>query len=316
VTQTDPAGNRSDETTVTPVVDLTAPDAPEITTANADEIAGTAEPGSEVVVTTDDGKVLCDVKAEAVTGAWSCPTPDSVTEDTAITATATDPAGNVSGPGHGFLDVTDPVPPLVNPSNGSEISGTGEPGSVITIKDGNGHAIAGCESVTASVTDGKFLCTPDSRLPEGSVVTVTATDPHGNQSQPTRITVGIISIRLAHQARYPGEAQIVTGLNFNPGETVCLTVFPLGLDGGCRPADASGQVVFTVTLPSGSAAGAASASLTADKSGTVSAGFTVLQVEIKTGGQVAGGTSGTGLAAGLAIILIGVGLGLKRRREV
>ncbi|WP_151750634.1 Ig-like domain-containing protein, partial [Acinetobacter sp. TUM15131] len=107
VTATDPAGNVGTATgTIT--IDTVAPNAPVVNPINAvDPITGTAEPGSTVKVTFPNGSTE-QVTADPVTGVWSVPNPGGLLNGEAVTATATDPAGNVSLPGTGIVDTVAP----------------------------------------------------------------------------------------------------------------------------------------------------------------------------------------------------------------
>jgi hypothetical protein len=209
VTQTDPAGNTSDPTEVGLDVDTEPPLPPVVTSPkNGDQIndttpkiEGTGEAGAKVEVK-DGDTVLCvaDVGAD---GKWACTVPDNtaLTEgDHTLTATQTDPAGNVSDPTTVTtkVDTTPPAAPVVTkPANGSStndttptVEGTAEAGSKVTVKDSNGQTL--CET-TASST-GKFTCPIESAnaLPEGpNELVVTATDPAGNTSAPTKVAVTV-----------------------------------------------------------------------------------------------------------------------------
>ncbi|MCY3186061.1 hypothetical protein ECE14_19465, partial [Acinetobacter baumannii] len=98
VTFTDAAGNSSTvKDTQTYTIDTTAPNAPVIDPVNrTDPITGTAEPGSTVTVTYPDGSTASVVAGPD--GTWTVPNPGLNNGDE-VTAVATDPAGNTSGPG-------------------------------------------------------------------------------------------------------------------------------------------------------------------------------------------------------------------------
>ncbi|WP_035065256.1 Ig-like domain repeat protein, partial [Nitratidesulfovibrio termitidis] len=209
VTATDPAGNESapsDPITVT--VDTQAPDAPtidaidDVTNDDQPTLSGTGEPGS--VITIHDGDEVIGSVTVDEDGTWTF-TPDApLTDgDHTFTVTATDPAGNESAPSDPttvIVDtqapdaptiggINDDVAPVtgtvqdgdVTNDNQPTLSGTGEPGSVITIHDG--------DEVIGSVTvgeDGTWSFTPDTPLTDGDhTITVTATDPAGNESAPS-----------------------------------------------------------------------------------------------------------------------------------
>ncbi|WP_251276931.1 Ig-like domain-containing protein, partial [Enterobacter hormaechei] len=71
------------------------------------------------------------------------------------------------------------------PSNGITLTGTAEPGSVVTLIDGSGNPF-GQAPVDSNGNWSFPLATP---LPDGSVVSATATDASGNTSGATSITV-------------------------------------------------------------------------------------------------------------------------------
>ncbi|WP_074163891.1 BapA/Bap/LapF family prefix-like domain-containing protein, partial [Acinetobacter baumannii] len=113
VTFTDAAGNSSSvNDTQTYTLDTTAPNAPVIDPVNGtDPITGTAEPGSTVTVTYPNGDTATVVAGPD--GSWSVPNPGLNNGDE-VTAVATDPAGNTSGPGTAIVDAVGPNTDGVN----------------------------------------------------------------------------------------------------------------------------------------------------------------------------------------------------------
>jgi hypothetical protein len=220
-TATDPAGNQSQPSAPQPFTvdtstpgDTTPPAPPTITSPAAGSttndttptIAGLAEPGSTVTVS-EGGNPVCTAQADPVTGVWSCEPGAPLSDGPhTITATATDAAGNQSQPSapQPFTvdtsapgDTTPPAPPTItSPAAGSTtdddtptISGLAEPGSTVTVSEG-GNPI--CTAQADPVT-GIWSCEPATPLAPGPhTITATATDPAGNQSQPTNhpFTVG------------------------------------------------------------------------------------------------------------------------------
>ncbi|MCW8024583.1 Ig-like domain-containing protein, partial [Pseudomonas aeruginosa] len=83
------------------------------------------------------------------------------------------------------VDSQAPAAPLVDPSNGTTISGTAEPGASVTLTDGNGNPIG---QVTADGS-GNWSFTPTTPLADGTVVNATATDAAGNTSGQASVTV-------------------------------------------------------------------------------------------------------------------------------
>ncbi|WP_427838057.1 Ig-like domain-containing protein, partial [Acinetobacter baumannii] len=108
VTFTDAAGNSSSvNDTQTYTIDTTAPDAPVINPVNGtDPITGTAEPGSTVTVTYPDGSTTTVVAGPD--GTWTIPNP-GLNDGDKVTAIATDPAGNTSGPATAVVDAVAPT---------------------------------------------------------------------------------------------------------------------------------------------------------------------------------------------------------------
>ena len=86
-----------------------------------------------------------------------------------------------------FTDATPPDAPVVDPSDGSALTGSAEPGSTVTATDPDGHVIG---SAVAGA-DGRFVIIPEPRLADGTVVTLVATDDAGNESAPTQVTVRV-----------------------------------------------------------------------------------------------------------------------------
>jgi hypothetical protein len=114
-----------------------------------------------------------------------------------IDVTATDPAGNTSDPTEVDVkvDTQKPeAPKVTNPADGTtidpntpKVEGEAEPGSTVTVDAGNGNK---CTTVAAA--NGKFSCTLPNPLPDGPVtIDVTATDPAGNVSDKTSVTVSV-----------------------------------------------------------------------------------------------------------------------------
>ncbi|MCF4506058.1 Ig-like domain-containing protein, partial [Acinetobacter baumannii] len=93
-------------------LDTTAPNTPVIDPVNGtDPITGTAEPGSTVTVTYPDGSTKTVVAGPD--GTWTVPNP-GLNDGDEVTAVATDPAGNTSGPGTAIVDAVGPNTDGVN----------------------------------------------------------------------------------------------------------------------------------------------------------------------------------------------------------
>nr|MDV6600140.1 Ig-like domain repeat protein [Pseudomonas aeruginosa] len=234
----DAAGNSSPATSIT--VDGVAPNAPVVEPSNGSELSGTAEPGSSVTLTDGNGNPIGQTTADA-NGNWSFTPSTPLPDGTVVNVVARDAAGNSSPPASVTVDAVAPATPTVDPSNGTTLSGTAEPGSSVTLTDGNGNPIG---QVTADGS-GNWTFTPSTPLPNGTVVNATATDPSGNASSPASVTVDAVA--PATPVVNPSNGTTLSG-TAEPGATVTLT------DGNGNPigqvtADGSGNWSFTPTTP-------------------------------------------------------------------
>ncbi|MXQ31547.1 Ig-like domain-containing protein, partial [Pseudomonas aeruginosa] len=237
-TATDPSGNASSPASVT--VDAVAPATPVVNPSNGTTLSGTAEPGATVSLTDGNGNPIGQVTADG-SGNWSFTPTTPLPNGTVVNATATDPSGNTSSPASVTVDSVAPATPVVNPSNGAEISGTAEPGATVTLTDGSGNPIG---QVTADGS-GNWSFTPSTPLADGTVVNATATDPAGNTGGQGSTTVDAIApatptVNLSNGSSLSGTAE--------PGSTVILT------DGNGNPiaevtADGSGNWTYTPSTP-------------------------------------------------------------------
>ncbi|WOD30312.1 Ig-like domain-containing protein [Alloalcanivorax xenomutans] len=280
VTATDEAGNTSDPVTTTVdenLNDTTPPAAPTIAEA-VDDVApgtdpvltggstndttptltGTAEAGSTVAIF-QDGTEIGTATADG-SGNWSfTPSTELAEGDYSFTATATDAAGNTSDPSTAFevtVDTTAPEAPVVNPSDGTELSGTAEPGSTVGVDvDGDGTP----DYTVEADADGNWSVTPDAPLADGAEITVTASDEAGNTSDPVTAIVDAAApeapvITQAEDDVAPGTDPVLTGGSTNDttptltgtaeaGSTVAI--FQDGTEIGTATADGSGNWSFT-----------------------------------------------------------------------
>ena len=132
VTQTDASGNVSDETAA-PAPDITPPDAPTLDIADdGATVSGTGEAGDTVTITDPDGNVI-GTATVAADGTYQATLITAQINGEQLTATQTDPAGNISPQTDATApDLTPPDAPEATVSDdGSEVTGTGEPGDMI-----------------------------------------------------------------------------------------------------------------------------------------------------------------------------------------
>ncbi|WP_210403277.1 Ig-like domain-containing protein, partial [Salinicola sp. MH3R3-1] len=198
----DPTGQESDSSQpFAVVIDTTPPATPTIDSATDDVdpggmlddgdntndatpiLTGTAEANAVVTILaggTQIGTVTADDN-----GDWTF-TPDALPDGNVdFTATATDAAGNVSPASPSFMlsvDTAAPATPTIEPTDGNTITGSAEPGSTITLTDGEGNVIA--EDVATDPDDGSWSVTPETPLDDGGTVNAVATDQAGNASDP------------------------------------------------------------------------------------------------------------------------------------
>ncbi len=215
--ETDAAGNAGDPVNSTFTLDSTpptaAPTAPDLIdasdsgTSSTDDLtndntpafsgpAGSGEPGSTVTLYVDGLPVGTAIVNPD--GSYTVSVdPDSPLNDGAhaVTVTFTDPVGNL-GPQSPVLtivvDTTDPVGVVVDLTFPDNLSGTGEPGTVITLLDRDGDPIldqSGQPVMTTVGPDGKWTLTGMfPQLSNEDEVTVVSTDGAGNSSS-TPVTV-------------------------------------------------------------------------------------------------------------------------------
>ncbi|EOT15818.1 hypothetical protein L346_02568, partial [Pseudomonas aeruginosa MSH-10] len=282
-TATDPAGNTSGQGSTT--VDGVAPTTPTVNLSNGSSLSGTAEPGSTVILTDGNGNPIAEVTADG-SGNWTYTPSTPIANGTVVNVVAQDAAGNSSPGASVTVDSQAPAAPVVNPSNGTTLSGTAEPGATVTLTDGNGNPIG---QVTADGS-GNWTFTPSTPLPNGTVVNATATDPSGNASSPASVTVDAVA--PATPVVNPSNGTTLSG-TAEPGATVTLT------DGNGNPigqvtADGSGNWSFTPTtpLPNGTVVNATAT----DASGNTSAGSSVTVDSVAPATPVINPSNGTTLS--------------------
>ena len=187
---TDASGNTSDASEPKVATDTTAPAKPVVDTdltgkaGTKDPVEVSAEPGSTVALYDKDGNKIGEATADENGKATITPTVDLPAG--AVTAKATDPAGNVSeasDPATASADTEAPAKPVVNTDltgkagTKTPVEVSAEPGSTVALYDKDGNKIG---EATAD-ENGKATITPTVDLPEGNV-TVKATDAAGNTS--------------------------------------------------------------------------------------------------------------------------------------
>ncbi|HFH3193400.1 TPA: Ig-like domain-containing protein, partial [Pseudomonas aeruginosa] len=140
------------------------------------------------------------------------PLPDG----TVVNVVARSPSNVDSAPAVITVDGVAPAAPVIDPSNGTEISGTAEAGATVILTDGGGNPIG---QATADGS-GNWTFTPSTPLANGTVINAVAQDPAGNTSGPASVTVDAIAPPAP--VINPSNGVVISG-TAEAGATVILT---------------------------------------------------------------------------------------------
>ncbi|MDR0416823.1 MAG: Ig-like domain-containing protein [Propionibacteriaceae bacterium] len=317
-TAADAAGNVSPVATRAFEIDLTAPPAPVVTAPAAGstvdptqpvEVVGVAEPGSWIEVSVGPGNT-CSAQADA-DGLFACVLPQPLPEGpSVIEVTAADAAGNVSPAAHTPVDgktpvVVPPRPPTVDTSDPTQITGTSDPDTVVTVTDESGRQVC----VAWPDAEGHWSCEVTQPLRPGDEITVSAEAPDGGKSD---LTVRVLGIVLKAASLSWGDEQTATGLYFQPGEVVTAVMRSDLVVLGSAVVRADGTAVFTWTIADDVALGGHTVVLTGSVSGPVIGRFQVSSPAPATGGGV---SRSVAMAAAVAVLLGSWCLVMWRRRR-
>ncbi|HDV8499920.1 TPA: BapA prefix-like domain-containing protein [Enterobacter bugandensis] len=262
VRATDAAGNLGPASPVfTLTVDLTPPTAPTAivltddtgairgtitagtpTDASKPILAGTGEPGGTITIY--DNGVAVGTTTVLPNGTWSV-TPDGPLADGThtITVVETDAAGNQSAASEPIIFTVDTTPPLapgdlVVSNDGGTITGTAEPGSTVTIREGD--AILG---TPVADSEGNFSLTLTPPKLNGEILTADATDAAGNTGPATSAAAPDIS---------PPQAPVIVSVI----DDVLNTTGPVDLNGltndRAPTLNGTGEPGSTITIFNGS----------------------------------------------------------------
>ncbi|MBP7685322.1 MAG: hypothetical protein KBB95_25620 [Deltaproteobacteria bacterium] len=213
---TDLAGNTATATSTFTVdsntaVDITGPANGAVLSTPTPTITGTAVPNAQVVVTIDVNgtpTTLGTVMADTL-GNWSLPVTNPLADGPyMVTATATDPVGNMASDSSVFaIDTTTFVTVDDVDVTTGVITGTGEPGAVIRI------VVDGTEVGVVTVgIDGTWSFDGDALGVGAHTVDVTATDPAGNTAtDTTTVTVSAMDGGVGPDSGVTGTAGGVSG---------------------------------------------------------------------------------------------------------
>jgi len=193
--------------------------------------------GDTVTVTDGNGVPVPGCTGIVVQGGeWSCtPTKPLPPGANTLRATETDMSGNAGTPSAPVtVNVDTTTTAIGSPVDGTTVvsaapvfSGSAVQGTTVTVKDGNGTPVPGCENIVA--IGGAWSCTPTSKLPAGqNSFTVTVTDSSGNDatSAPVTVTVNVSPPAItspAGGATLLGTTPPISGTAVADGDSVTVT---------------------------------------------------------------------------------------------
>ncbi|MDR2567403.1 MAG: Ig-like domain-containing protein [Bifidobacteriaceae bacterium] len=199
----DPAGNQT-HPPVEIITDGVAPGKPSVDESDGKHVTGevteadkgdAADGDLAVVITDDSGNVVatCPVLPN---GTFDCPIVPAVPDGETIHVVITDPAGNGSHPVDKVVDAVPPGDPVINESNGTNVTGhvadedlgdAAHGDLVVVITDEDGNVVTTCPVRP----DGTFNCPINPRLPDGEEVTVAVVDKAGNANDSNIVVDGV-----------------------------------------------------------------------------------------------------------------------------
>ncbi|WP_337023665.1 MULTISPECIES: Ig-like domain-containing protein [unclassified Pantoea] len=243
VSQTDAAGNTSPTASTTLRVDTVAPTASTLTITDdtgttpvtlangaytkdtTPTLSGTAEVGS--IVTIYDGATVLGSLTVGSTGAWTYTTAVLANGAHPLTTTVTDAAGNVSTGNTTATVNIDTVAPvavtnLAINSAGTTVTGNGEVGDTVTVRDANGNSL-GTATVGAAGTWSVTLSTAQTT---GASLSVIQTDRAGNVSPSTALTgvIRIVATNDTNEVDYSTTTQTVNNGTTSVSHAALATV--------------------------------------------------------------------------------------------
>ncbi len=219
VSQRDPAGNVSPDTSVT-APDVTPPAAPTaIVAIDGASVTGVGEAGATVTIRDADG-VLLGSQVVAIDGSYTVTLSSPQTDGELLSASQRDVIGNASPTTSVFApDTTAPdVPVAIVSADGTFVTGRGEPGTTVTVT-GAGGVPLGTATVGAGGTYAVALSSPQI---DGQTLSVTLTDSARNVSLPATPIAPDGTAPLAPTASITADGSAAVGVGI-PGSTITVT---------------------------------------------------------------------------------------------
>ncbi|MEN5302969.1 BapA/Bap/LapF family large adhesin [Pseudomonas sp. TWI628] len=246
VTQTDAANNTSAVATyVTPLVPPPEPPISVTLAADGLTLTGTAATGTSIRVYDAAGNLIGSGSANILNGGFSITLSAAQLNGQHLSVTSVSLLGGESQPVFvTAADITPPANPVVSAlsANGLVLSGTGEAGATVTVRDAGGN-ILGSGLVNGA---GAFSINLSSAQLNGQVLSLTQADAAQNVSGATSYTAPDTQAPLAPtNLAINGAGTVLTG-NGEPGATVTVQ----GPGGSLGTAIVQGDGTFSVTLTS------------------------------------------------------------------
>ncbi|WP_440870367.1 Ig-like domain-containing protein, partial [Staphylococcus shinii] len=228
VTSKDKNGNTSEEATTT-VTDTTAPEAPTVNEVTSEDttVSGTAEPGSTVTVTFPDGTTATGTADDQGNYTVEIPSNVNLDGDETIKVVAEDKNGNTSEEATTTVtDTTVPEAPTVNEvtSEDTQVKGTAEPGSTVTVTFPDGTTATGTADEEGNYT---VEIPSNVKLDGDETIKVVAEDKDGNTSEEATTTVVDTTAPKAPTVNEVTSEDTQVKGTAEPGSTVTVT-FPDG----------------------------------------------------------------------------------------
>ena len=249
VTLTDAAGNTSVATGVT-AADTTAPDPLTQLAIGSDgaTLTGHGEAGATVTVSDALGTVLGTATVGS-TGTFTLVLATPLTNAEVLTLVQADAAGNVSAAASlttPDFTAPDPLANVAINGAGSLVTGTGEAGATVTVKDAAGNVLG-----SAVVLDnGSFSVSLSTAQVNHQVLTVQQADPPGNVSTPVTVTApDLTPPDVPTQLLFNATGDVLSGTG-EAGTAVNITLAN-GTVIGSGTVDSTGH--FLITLNAGDA---------------------------------------------------------------